>query len=60
LFIFWNLNILLRIFARAGKEEILLPIIELFGGEPVLVYIRTRGKRKKKWGILYIDKIIYK
>jgi hypothetical protein len=58
LFIFWNLDILLQIFAKIKKEEILFPIIQLLGGKPVLVYIRKKGK--KKWGILYIDKITYK
>jgi hypothetical protein len=48
----------LNILAKIGKEKILFKVIELLGGKPIMVIFRRSGKRK--WGIMYIEEIIYK
>jgi len=58
LFVFWNLDILLIVFAKIRREKVLFGIIKLLGGAPILVHMKKMGK--KKWGIMYVEKIIYK
>jgi hypothetical protein len=57
LFIFWNLVLLLNLFAKIRKEKIILDIIEILGAVPVLVLDKETGKME--WRIRYVEKIIY-